>query len=84
MDDFVQVVPECPVYLYLFTYGGPLGLGKQLLTKDDHLTVDGTAHGDEIGYLFKIKFIPEPLKTSPEFSVVSRMVDMWTNFATNG
>lgn len=83
VNNYVQVVPDCPIYLYLFSYEGGLSPTKQMIAKGGKLTVEGTCHGDDIGYLFKISFCPEALKTSTDFSVILRMLDIWTDFATN-
>lgn len=42
----------------------------------------GAAHGDELGYLFKMPTTPADLpKDSFEIKAVETMVELWTNFA---
>ena len=46
----------------------------------------GTAHADELGYLFKTWRDPEMLAaaTEADLCTVERMVKLWTNFAKTG
>ncbi|KAF4526359.1 hypothetical protein B566_EDAN014097 [Ephemera danica] len=46
----------------------------------------GTAHGDELGYLFARAPVADKLKypTLNDFSTIKKMTSMWTNFARTG
>jgi carboxylesterase type B len=44
----------------------------------------GVSHADDIGYLFKTKFLPEVQPGSLEEISVNRFVKYWTTFAKSG
>ncbi|KFB50589.1 AGAP006227-PA-like protein [Anopheles sinensis] len=46
--------------------------------------VRGTAHADDLSYLFKNVFSPVPGKDTFEYRTMQTMVELFTNFATTG
>lgn len=69
-----------PVYMYMFSYDGELGIIKTLLNTN----MEGVSHADELGYLFHIAISPELEDDTQEMTTLRRMVRMWTNFARTG
>lgn len=67
------------VYHYVFSYNGERNNFKYRL----NITTGGTAHSDEIAYLFDYELISE-FPTSEDQLVIDRMTAMWTNFAKYG
>ncbi|KAJ9588458.1 hypothetical protein L9F63_018191, partial [Diploptera punctata] len=74
---------KSPIYFYKFSFSGPFGIIKRLLGAEK---MQGVAHGDDLGYLFRmiltsrITLPPE----DPSMVTLNRMVKMWTNFAKTG
>uniref|UniRef100_A0A2A4JZ33 Carboxylic ester hydrolase n=1 Tax=Heliothis virescens TaxID=7102 RepID=A0A2A4JZ33_HELVI len=66
------------IYFYLFSYDGERNFVKNRL----NITNPGTAHADEIGYLFDISYMDEP---NPEDQlIVDRITTLWSNFVKHG
>lgn len=71
-----------PLYMYQFSYDGELNLPKKLFGLGKH---DGACHGDDMFYLFKMKFVDMDVEEETEcFRVRNQMCKMWTNFAKTG
>lgn len=85
IDHFSEFNSNSPLFVYLFDYDGELGFIKNLLSSGKTPLVAGPSHGDEVGYLFRAhQTLPEPKPNSLDLTMVDRMIDMWTSFATNG
>ncbi|KAI5635051.1 carboxylesterase family domain-containing protein [Phthorimaea operculella] len=63
------------VYEYVYSYEG----GRNFAKAKNGFKEPGTAHADEIGYLWEIGFLPEPTKNDQV--IIDRMTRMWANFA---
>nr|QCC89034.1 carboxylesterase 19 [Meteorus pulchricornis] len=79
-------IPNVPMYLYKFEYELKISTVKQCLNIPK---MKGTAHGDELSFLFnqKIgKFVgrKKPIPGSCEHSLIRRFTELWTNFAKTG
>ncbi|CAH0592564.1 unnamed protein product [Chrysodeixis includens] len=67
------------IYYYLFTYDG----GRNFLKDRLGITAPGTAHADDLGYLFDISYMDK--NPAPEDQlVIDRFTTMWANFAKFG
>lgn len=65
--------------MYQFSYNGELNLPKKLFGLGQH---KGACHGDDMFYLFKMKFVDLDVEEETEcFKVRNKMCRMWTNFA---
>lgn len=65
--------------MYQFSYNGELNLPKKLFGLGKY---DGACHGDDMFYLFKMKFVDMDVEEDSEcFQVRNKMCRMWTNFA---
>lgn len=65
--------------MYQFSYDGELNLPKKLFGLGKH---GGACHGDDMFYLFKMKFVDMDVEEDTEaFRVRNQMCKMWTNFA---
>ncbi|XP_026739431.1 acetylcholinesterase-like [Trichoplusia ni] len=67
------------LYYYLFSYDG----GRNFLKKNLNITAAGTAHADELGYLFDI-FIMDKTPSPEDQLVIDRITTLWANFAKFG
>ncbi|PNF42928.1 Esterase FE4 [Cryptotermes secundus] len=74
------LLSAAPVYSYLFSFDGGLGLAKLAF----HTQLEGVSHADELGYLFHTAISPSVAEESDEMKVLLKMVKMWTNFAKTG
>ncbi|CAD6234004.1 GSCOCT00007468001.2-RA-CDS [Cotesia congregata] len=99
VDEFLEIqtteVPDIPVYLYKFDYYSKETAMVQKFFKSDLkenfncLCLSGTAHAEEIPYLFYCKFflnlgIEQPISFPSGRIVQQRMLTLWTNFAKTG
>ncbi|XP_026739433.1 acetylcholinesterase-like [Trichoplusia ni] len=67
------------IYYYLFTYDG----GRNFLKDRLNITAPGTAHADDLGYLFDISYMDK--NPAPEDQlVIDRFTTLWANFAKYG
>lgn len=65
--------------MYQFSYNGELNLPKKLFGLGQH---EGACHGDDMFYLFKMKFVDMDVEEETDcFKVRNQMCRMWTNFA---
>lgn len=68
-----------PIFMYQFSYDGELNLPKRLFGLGKH---EGACHGDDMFYLFKMKFMDLDVEEETDcFKVRDKMCRMWTNFA---
>lgn len=67
------------MYLYLFSYSGGRNFAKHRL----NLEGGGATHADELGYLFDIQYMEQPLSPGDQL-IVDRMTEMWANFVKYG
>ncbi|CAH1118266.1 unnamed protein product [Phaedon cochleariae] len=71
-----------PVYLYRMSFDGGLNYLKKLHNIDNF---PGYAcHSDDVGYLFKMKGIPNMYMGEDKKKTVRRFVQLWMNFAKYG
>jgi len=70
-----------PVYLYQFSFDGELGFMKRIIGA---CRFPGVCHADELGYLIFSPHLDVELEGTPEETVRSQLVRMWTNFAKTG
>ncbi|XP_053600179.1 venom carboxylesterase-6-like [Plodia interpunctella] len=63
------------VFLYMFSYVG--GRNYEQNTFND--TIDGTVHGDELGYIFTKLNATEP--SDADKDMIDKVTALWTNFA---
>ncbi|CRK95644.1 CLUMA_CG009102, isoform A [Clunio marinus] len=68
-------------FLYRFDVDTKLNVLKQY-NKCDNLT--GAIHGDTIFYLFSSIYLDPPEISSKEYEMITKMISLWTNFATTG
>lgn len=47
-------------------------------------TVRGTCHADDLSYVFKNSFFPVPKEDTIEFTIIKKMVSLFTSFAITG
>ncbi|XP_058792783.1 juvenile hormone esterase-like [Phymastichus coffea] len=72
---------EHPVYFYRFSYNTSNPLHKQIY----NINLNGTAHGDDLAYLFHLTVANISLSSNdPTYITRRRMVRFWTNFAKYG
>lgn len=71
-----------PVYLYRFTYKGPISYSLLYTgTKDDY----GVGHLDDLIYMFRTPALfPEFPKDSPYAALIKDLITTYVNFARNG
>ncbi|EFN68478.1 Carboxylesterase UNQ440/PRO873-like protein [Camponotus floridanus] len=72
-------------YLYQFSYGSETSLMKKILNTD----FPGVSHSEELCYLFYPDIIKElglsvPAPDSEDYKMISRLTQMWTDFAKTG
>ncbi|GAB1863190.1 Carboxylic ester hydrolase [Camponotus japonicus] len=72
-------------YLYQFSYDSETSLMRKILNVD----FPGVSHGEEISYLFYPNIIKElglsvPAPDSEDYKMISRLTQMWTDFAKTG
>ncbi|XP_074113801.1 juvenile hormone esterase-like [Cotesia typhae] len=90
VDEFLEIqtteAPDTPVYLYKFDHYSKETSMVQKFFKSD---LEGTAHAEEIPYLFHCKFflnlgIDLPISYPSGRIIQQRMLTLWTNFAKTG
>lgn len=65
--------------MYQFSYDGELNMPKKLFGLGKH---KGACHGDDMFYLFKMKFLDMDVEEEEEaYQVRDNMCRLWTNFA---
>ncbi|XP_034251246.1 esterase FE4-like isoform X2 [Thrips palmi] len=70
-----------PVYVYHMSFDGNLGFFKRLLGLKHY---PGVAHSDELGYLFRVRVLPDT-PISPEDDLHRRrLLKLWSNFIHTG
>ncbi|KAJ2938118.1 hypothetical protein O0L34_g3692 [Tuta absoluta] len=67
------------IYRYIFSYVGGRNFVRYQSTLLRGNNVSGTAHADEIGYLWGIGILPEP--TPLDQIMINRITTLWANFA---
>ncbi|CAH0731230.1 unnamed protein product, partial [Brenthis ino] len=67
------------VYQYLFAYSGNINF----FMNKDNVTVEGAAHGDDVGYLFDSSFDKEQPSEADQ-RIIDQMTTLWTNFVKYG
>lgn len=70
-----------PIYVYRASVEGKRNFLKEPNGLHD---ISGTAHADELGYLFSVQGLPTIEKNTFEHLTVQRFVKFWTNFARTG
>ncbi|CAH2253936.1 jg1179, partial [Pararge aegeria aegeria] len=67
------------VFQYLFSYEGGMNFMKNTL----NISLEGVAHGDELGYLFQMS---DEIRTPSDEDqlMIDRVTTLWTNFAKYG
>ena len=71
-------------FLYQFSYEGAFNVFKNALGEQN---MPGACHGDELGYLFHMSFLPtkDELPSDCHALVMRKtFVKMWTNFVKTG
>ncbi|XP_078042538.1 juvenile hormone esterase-like [Augochlora pura] len=69
-----------PIYSYVFTYDSPYAWHRQ-----GGNNLNGTAHADDLQYVFHNQMIPEPTDPNDPVNLFRRKVSaMWANFAKCG
>lgn len=77
-----SAIQKQPVYYYIFSFDGIMNYIKKIFLV---MNYEGAMHADELGYLWKMAYVPAPaLPGSPSAVTKSRMTKMWTNFAKYG
>ncbi|XP_076649643.1 cholinesterase-like [Halictus rubicundus] len=75
-----QANGDYPVYYYMLSYMSQWNMHE--LVGD---SVNGTAHVDDVGYLFNVKALKAPTDPNHTFNVFrKKMVSLWANFAKYG
>jgi len=69
-------------FSYYFDGDTELNVWKIDLAKKPNLR--GACHADDLFYLFSSEFSKKPAIDSTEFKLITKMVDIWTEFAING
>ncbi|XP_026480275.1 esterase FE4-like [Ctenocephalides felis] len=69
-----------PLYLYVYSFDD-FGFLKKLVLDPN---IEGAAHGDELGYLFKMSFTEFPKDLPSAVVNRERLLQLWTNFAKTG
>lgn len=72
---------KCPVYAFRIAVDCQRNFFKHVHSIQD---LEGTCHADELGFLWNIQSLPKVEPNTLEFSVVQRLVKLWTNFAISG
>ncbi|XP_026747786.1 bile salt-activated lipase-like [Trichoplusia ni] len=67
------------VYRYIFNYDG----GRNYMKEMKNITIRGTTHADELGYLFDMSMFDTNISDADQL-VIDRMTSLWTNFAKYG
>jgi carboxylesterase type B len=75
-----SVTSDQPIFLYRMSIESKLNLIKKV----KNIIAPGVSHADDIGYLFKTKFLPEVQPGSLEEISFNRFVKYWTTFAKSG
>nr|XP_022906488.1 esterase B1-like [Onthophagus taurus] len=75
-----SVTSKEPVYLYRFSFDGPMNLFKTFAG----ITSKGAAHGDDLCYLFKNFSHNEIDRLSIDCECISKITQLWGNFAKTG
>ncbi|XP_059470573.1 esterase E4-like [Neocloeon triangulifer] len=70
-----------PIYYYQFSYEGSISLIKSQLMPPN---MSGSAHGDELGYLFSRNGVDWKNLTAKDLSTIDKLTTMWANFAKKG
>lgn len=77
--------PTVPIYVYLFTFEGQLGILKAFIKLSMSDVPKGVCHADDLGYVFHNNFLSKdkfPVdKDSKEVDIIDKFCTMWTNFA---
>ncbi|KAH8310447.1 hypothetical protein KR044_001377, partial [Drosophila immigrans] len=74
--------PKIPTYLYRFDFNSPTFNFFRLLLCGRHQ--QGTAHADDLFYLFYGVPAFKLNRYSPEYQTIEHMINLWTAFATHG
>ncbi|KAJ2940890.1 hypothetical protein O0L34_g10149 [Tuta absoluta] len=67
------------IYRYIFSYVGGRNFARNHSKVLRGNNVSGTAHADEIGYLWGIGILPEP--TPEDQIMINKITTLWANFA---
>ncbi|XP_026747785.1 acetylcholinesterase-like [Trichoplusia ni] len=67
------------VYRYIFNYDG----GRNYMKVMKNITIRGTTHADELGYLFDMSMFDTNISDADQL-MIDRMTSLWTNFAKYG
>ncbi|XP_034838912.1 esterase FE4-like [Maniola hyperantus] len=67
------------VYQYLFSYEG----GRNYIKNKFNISLEGAAHGDELGYLFDMS-VDQGTPSDGDQLMFDRMTTLWTNFVKYG
>ncbi|XP_065225804.1 esterase FE4-like [Planococcus citri] len=74
-----------PPYVYNFAYNGGHNFFKKVVFRTLKLECNGASHGDELGYLFLARVLPNlPPLEGDDLTVIQNLTTLWTNFAKTG
>nr|XP_017013141.2 esterase B1 isoform X1 [Drosophila takahashii] len=72
---------SAPTYLYRFDHDSKLCNPIRIVLCGHQMR--GVCHGDDLGYIFHSMLSHQSAPDSPEYKVITGMVDVWTSFAAN-
>ncbi|XP_070138268.1 esterase B1 isoform X1 [Drosophila bipectinata] len=73
---------SAPTYLYRFDHDSKLCNAIRIVLCGHQMR--GVCHGDDLCYIFHSMLSHQSAPDSPEYKVITGMIDVWTSFATNG